>query len=240
MPSSHTFRRRHGTPRLLVTFAASVVAFTAGLVLQPFFPGQSDQTLSGAPQAAVPVSAASTPSGAGPARFSTGVPSGFARTEQGATAAAAYFVLSGSALVQLAPTMAAEAVGSMSADATSAARVAEALADLNDLRDVLADGSGPIRYLQAVLAVRTEAYSVDNARVSVWSVGVLSREGVASPQAGWSTSTVDLEWENGDWKVADEQITPGPTPDLNGSDRPAAATDFATRLEGFRPWPGER
>ncbi len=107
---------------------------------------------------------------------------------------------------------------------------------LDQLRAVLAPGTGPTRYLQAVLATRLDTFAPDRAAVSVWSVGVLSRMGVAAPQAGWSTSVFDLVWERGDWKVAAETITAGPAPALNDGTAPATSEDLAAALDGFVPW----
>ena len=172
----------------------------------------------------------------GPARVENGIPGGFAHSEAGARAAAVAYVLTGQRLLELAPTQVADAIGSMTASASTAAQVADAQRQLSDLRDVLSDGHGPIRYAQAVLAVRMEAYAPERARVSVWSVGVLSRQGVAAPQAGWTTSTFELVWERGDWKTWSETVTAGPAPVLNAGAAPATSEELEQRLSGFLSW----
>ena len=60
--------------------------------------------------------------------------------------------------------------------------------------------------------------------------------GVAAPQAGWTTSTFDLVWERGDWKVWAESIAPGPAPALNGGVAPATSVELDAKLDGFTPW----
>src|SRR5439155_5210111 len=105
-----------------------------------------------------------------------------------------------------------EAVREMSSTGSADVQVSTTEQQLDELRRVLAPGTGPTRYLQAVIATRVDAYAPDRARVSVWNVGVLSRIDVAAPQAGWSTSVFELVWEHGDWKVWSETITPGPAP----------------------------
>lgn len=174
-----------------------------------------------------------SPAPAGPTRFERGVPAGFARSVDGAVAAAASFVCTGQALLDMDPLAAEEAVRQMSSAATAERQVADTLARLRIARSTLAAGIGPTVYRQAALAWRVESYSPDRTRVAVWNVGVLAREGVAPPQAGWAVSTFDLVWEAGDWKVFEERITPGPAPLLDNSAAPATAAQLIASLAGF-------
>jgi hypothetical protein len=139
-------------------------------------------------------------------------------------------------MLDLAPTEAAAASGEMAARASADEQESDLLARLNNLRDQLARGSGPVRYWQAVLATRVDAFARSRARVSVWSVGVLSRRDAAPPQAGWTTSTFDLVWERADWKVWAEEVRSGPTPMLNEGASPATDDRFDSALQGFEPW----
>jgi len=181
-------------------------------------------------------SAPNDPTGPGPATYTNGIPAGFARSQQGATAAAAAYVLTGQVLLGLPTTTLDEAVRAISSTASASVQVSTIAQQLDQLRAVLAPGTGPTRYLQAVLATRLDTFTPDRASVSVWSVGVLSRLGVAAPQAGWSTSVFDLVWERDDWKVATETITAGPAPALNDGTTPATSEDLAAALDGFVPW----
>jgi hypothetical protein len=172
----------------------------------------------------------------GPAAFDTGIPIGFSHSDEGARAAAVGYVLTGQTLLALAPTEVPDAVRVFAASASADSQVSDAQEQLSQLRAVLADGSGPIRYVQAVMATRVDAYTRARARVSVWSVGVLARVGAAQPQAGWTISAFELVWERGDWKVWSETITPGPAPLLNGAVKPATNVEFDRSLNGFLPW----
>jgi len=172
----------------------------------------------------------------GPARTDRGVPAGFARTEAGAVAAAAAFVTTGQAQIDMDPLAAADSVRQMAAGATAATQVAQLLAGLDELRRTLGPGTGPITYRQAALAWRVEGFTPARARVAVWHVGVLSRQQVAPPQAGWATSTFDLVWERGDWRVWSETTTPGPVPIADDSAPPATSTELAAALDGFAPF----
>jgi hypothetical protein len=149
------------------------------------------------------------------------------------------YVVWGQELVGLAPTEAAERVRAQAAALTAEHQVADVLGRLAGLRDRLAGGSGRIRYLQAPLAARVEGFGAGRARVAVWSVGVLWRRGAAEPQAGWLTTTVELVWEQGGWKVWSESTVSGPTPFPN-ADLPVTGEDLDRLLAGFEPWPGDR
>jgi hypothetical protein len=162
-----------------------------------------------------------------------GVPQGFARTREGAVAAATGFLLTGQALLDLAPTQVNDAIGVMTASGSRAAQVTRTTRQLTDLREALSDGTGPILYAQSVLATRVDAYTPRRARVSMWTVGVLSRRSAAPPQAGWSITTYDLVWEDSDWKLWSDDRDAGPAPMLNAGAPPATADELAERLEGF-------
>ena len=174
----------------------------------------------------------------GPRRIEHGVPVGFARTENGAVAAAAGYVRTGQAFLDMDRRALEEAVRTMAAASSSAALLSETVSRLESARAALAGSEAPIDYHQAILSVRLDDFGSDHARVSVWSVGVLSREGVASPQAGWSISTFDLVWERDDWKVLAESIVPGPAPIMNAAVSPATSAQLRQRLAGFKALEG--
>jgi hypothetical protein len=101
------------------------------------------------------------------------------------------------------------------------------------LRDELTDASGPVWYVVSPLATRVEDYADDRAVVRVWVVRVLSAEGVAAPQAGWQTLTLNLRWHSGDWKIAATEEVDGPVPQLEVGLQPWGADYLAQQLEGF-------
>lgn len=168
---------------------------------------------------------------AGPTRVVSGVPAGFARTRVGAVAAASAFVRTGAAVMGMSDAQVGAAVAQMAASGSAAAQEADLLGGLRRLRGIL-DGADA-SYRQAVLAVRVDAYTEQRARVSVWHVGVLAAGEHIPPQAGWATSTFELIWERGDWKVWSETVTPGPAPIPDDSAPPAAVDDYRERLAGF-------
>ena len=185
---------------------------------------------------AAPSAAATTPGvvGPGPTTEVDGVPAGFARTRAGVQAAAiAYTATLSQRLLYLDPVAAETAVRSAAADASEDSLVADARSGLDAARTPLADGAGATWWVVQPLAVKLEAFSEDRARASVWLVRVLSRQGVVVPQTSWVTETVELVWEDGDWRLWSDTSIPGPTPVPDGSDLPASAAELEADLSGF-------
>jgi hypothetical protein len=148
-------------------------------------------------------------------------------------AAAASFVTTGQALLDMDAFAAEQAVRQMAADSAADGQVRDTVAKLAAARSALAAGSGPIVFRQASIAARVDVWSPDRTRVAVWNVGVLSRAGVAPPQAGWAISVFELIWERDDWKVWSETIAPGPAPIPDASAEPATSEQLANALHGF-------
>lgn len=234
------YRTTTDRPRRRIHLAGiALAAFLSGMAAAGQLPARSQTTAEdrGSPHQERPgratAATASDRTTPGPTTELDGVPAGFARSEQGAVAAAASFVTTGQALLDMDPLAAEQAVRQMAASSTADAQVADVLARLAAVREALAPGRGPIVFRQAPVSWRVDGFSSDRARVAVWSVGVLSREGIAPPQAGWATSTFDLVWERGDWRIGAETVTPGPAPLLDDSAAPATSAQLATSLRGF-------
>lgn len=170
----------------------------------------------------------------GPTREPDGTPAGFARSRDGAReAAVAYTATLSQWLLYLEPDAAEAAVRAVAAEASADTLTNDVLAGLRTVREPLATGTGATWWVVEPLAAKVEAYTADRARVSVWVVRVLSRQGVVVPQSSWVTETVELVWEGGDWRLWSNESTPGPTPVLDGSDAPASAAELDTELTGF-------
>jgi hypothetical protein len=159
---------------------------------------------------------------------------GFARDRAGAAdAAVAYTASLSQRLLYLEPADAEAAVRDVAAAASADTLVADTRAALAAAREPLAAGSGSTWWAVRPLAVKVEAFSPQRARVSVWLVRVLSRQGVVVPQSSWAIDTVELVWEDGDWRLWSDITTAGPTPVLDGSDLPASAAQLDSALSGF-------
>jgi hypothetical protein len=212
----------------------TVVAFLAGIAFRAIVLADHPGSPPAPTAVATPVGATdAVKAPAGPSRTEKGVPAGFSGDEAGAVAAAAAFVATGQALLDMDPIAVEDAVRQMASAGAADRQVSSTLDELGRLRDVLAAGSGPIVFRQSPVAWRVESFAPGRARVAVWNVGVLSRVGVAAPQAAWQISTYDLVWERGDWRNATETVVPGPAPLLDNSAAPATAGQLLAALDRF-------
>ena len=83
------------------------------------------------------------------------------------------------------------------------------------------------------LTVTSTMDSATTARVRVWSVLVVGIDGGSIARQVWRTSTLTLEVERGDWKVAEWTDKPGPSPvALNDTDLASVAD-----LDQVASWP---
>lgn len=227
------------TSKLVGPLAAVLaVGFIAGFALRSVAAPSARteppaEATSGDPAIASQPERAAAVDGPGPTRIESGVPAGFTRSEAGAVAAATSFLTTGQALIGMDPLAAEEAIRQMASAATADRQVDDTLEQLRGLRDVVAGGTGPIVYRQAALAYRVDSFDRNAARLSIWHVGVFTRDAIAPPQAGWSTSTFELAWERGDWKIVDETVLPGPAPMLDGSSAPSTSRQLIASLDGF-------
>jgi hypothetical protein len=152
-------------------------------------------------------------------------------------AAAVRFVTQGDRVLNLGPTDAAAFLASMAARETASSFVTQQQANFDALRNAVAAGSGPTRLHAAVAATRLDAYTPARARVRLWRVLVVSRQGMTSPGEQWATIAYELVWQAGDWHIWSEDDTAGPTPALTG-DPPASPSRLETTLTGFQAYPG--
>jgi len=171
------------------------------------------------------------------------IPSGFARTEQGAASAAAnYAVALGSdgmfttatrhAIVDDLYTPAASARLQTRLDA------AYTPAFLKDL-GLDENGRPPTgsTFISRTIPVGTEvaSFAADKATVSVWYTGLIGMAGADSTNpvsTTWKTGTFDLQWSGGDWKIASDTEADGPAP-VPGDDRASTADEITKAVQQF-------
>ena len=159
-----------------------------------------------------------------------------AASTQDAVSAVVRFVCSGQRLLDTPPTQLAEVIRGLWSGRAADNAVTTTVEQLAELRDRLDSGRGATRYRQSVLAVRVESASAARVEVSVWWVGVLSREGAVLPQAQWTTSLVTVIREDGGWRVDAESSELGPVPDSTSDSEPISHEEFERRLAGFVDW----
>ncbi len=150
----------------------------------------------------------------------TGALAGYARTPQGAVAAASAYVsaLDGTALLDAERLR--ELVRSIASVRARDRLVAAYEQVASQAKQRLGVGSVPAPIIivrAAPVGYRVERYASGVATVSIWRVGIVGSGASVQPQQSWRTETVSLVWEDGGWKVAAFASVPGPTPPLGGS-----------------------
>lgn len=234
-------RRGRSSSRSLVTVVGVVVLLIAAIAFaNRGGGGSSSGDDNGGKADAAPTAA----SGTRPVRTKTdGIPSGFARDEQGVQSAAAnYAVVLGSdgmfkkdsrhSIVDTiyTPAAAGKLQGPMD-QAYSAGFLRKLGLD--------ADGNAPegSTFVSRTIPVGTKIahYSGNDAKVSVWYMGLigLSGQGSTDPVSStWKTWTFELQWSNGDWKIVTDSQTDGPAP-VPGDDKAATSDEISKAIEEY-------
>ena len=160
--------------------------------------------------AEVPKAAPAAPSeGPGPNGEVDGVPVGYAKTEEGAVAAATNFTLltTRDALVEeeaLARALQTLAAPAWQDDARSQAETGAKF---------LSNRYGPgAQIAGAVLRYNVAEFTGDTAVVDLWAVSVATGTKRPTVDEIWSTLTVSLAWVDGDWRVTASASEQGPAP----------------------------
>ncbi|MDX3135321.1 hypothetical protein PV367_37280 [Streptomyces europaeiscabiei] len=235
-------RRPRSSSRSLVTIVGVVVLLIAAIAFANRGGGDSDTDgNSGGDKAETAPTAAS---GERPVTTKTGgIPSGFAHDQQGAESAAAnYSVVLVSADI-LKPARRSEIVQQVFA--------ADKSADLEDSlntvysKDFLTkvgldeDGNAPdsSTYVSRTMPVgtTTSSYSDSTATIEVWCTGVygMASESTTNPvTSDWFTMTLQLRWENDDWKVDNFAQKEGPAP-VNGDNKVSTSDEISKAVEEY-------
>lgn len=154
---------------------------------------------------------------------------GFARTVDGAAAAAgSYLVALGGEAILDRPRL--EATINRIAASDARQELSSAYATVaGDLRRRFGlDGQPkPVVILRSVpLGYRIDSFTADRALVSIWDLGVVGSGASVDPQASWRTQTITLVWEDGTWKASEFKSVDGPIPALAGRDQPSPPADL--------------
>ncbi|GGZ77860.1 hypothetical protein [Streptomyces bluensis] len=235
-------RGRPSSSRSLVTVVGVVVLLIAAIA----FANRGGGDDSGGTAAAddKTKSAATAPSGEQPVANTTGgIPSGFARSEQGVESAAAnYAVVLVSADI-LKPARRTQIVRQVF-DADEAAELTTKLDQVytkSFLNKVGLDENGDApkgtTYVSRTMPVGTRAteYSDSAATVEVWCTGVFGMAGESSANpvtSDWFTMTLGLRWTDGDWKVRSFSQKEGPAP-VNGDNRVSTSDEISKAVEEY-------
>ena len=247
-----------GTPRLLTLVLLALVLFLGGMVIGRASMTRGEQagaTAATAPAAtdtpspsvtAPPVTtAAAVPEAAttrvGPRRFEAGVGVGYARSQQGAVAAAANYtrVLSSDLILDTTRRRAAiDVLAAPEAKARLQKTFDQAVVSLRQGLGVTeaADDGAQVLLRATPVGWRVEDYSDRAATVAIWvtSVGGSIGGKVPAPiREGWGTTTVTVRWAGGDWKQVESITTDGPVPIADVAP-PTAAPELVDKANEFK------
>lgn len=176
----------------------------------------------------------------GPTRVDDGRPAGFATDETGAVAAATTYLATLHGLVGETDERRRTTLASMSAaGADDLAEEATAGFDLLDEMLAVARSVDPTArlYLRGVpVAYDVVAFTPDRASIAVWTLGILVVEGSTLATEVWSTNTVELVHEDGDWRLLSWERRAGPTPSIALTEAipPSQLLDAIEGWEGYR------
>jgi len=172
----------------------------------------------------------------GPVSIRNGVGVGFSHDERGAVAAATNLVLALEQAAAVEQQQAVDAYGTLAASASRETLTAEMSLAWEALRDsVSANGPrAPSLFVRTIPVGHTIVrYSSEQATIDVWLLTLVAAEGLAEPLASWETATVELTWEDDDWKVWSATSSPGPTATWTSSAASTPVDEFLDSVEDF-------
>jgi hypothetical protein len=231
----------------LVIGRASMTRDRAGATAAPATTAPAVTATPAPAETATPGTAAAATEGAaasrvGPRRFVKGVGVGYARSQQGAVAAAANYssVLSSALILDTARRRAAiDTLAAPEAKAGLQKTFDEAVASLRKGLGVTAENAGSVKVLMRAHPVgwKVDDYGNGTAKVAIWVTGVTGSIGGTGPPApireGWGTTTASLRWVKGDWKLVDSTTVDGPLPIADVSP-PTPAPELVSKASEFK------
>ncbi|MET8832163.1 hypothetical protein ABZX40_41030 [Streptomyces sp. NPDC004610] len=238
--------RRGGrtSSRSLVTVVGVVVLLIAAIAFANRGGDDSADDSSPGTAAAPPGTAPTAPSGTDPVDTTTnGIPTGYARTEQGAQSAAANFAVALGSTGMYATNTRRSIVNTVYAPDVAESRGADidsAYSGEQFLRNIGLDRDGTApdgqSFVSRVIPVGTKVtgFSPATATVEVWYSSLFGLSGEASVNPvteSWFTATYQLTWAD-DWKITDFQQKDGPVP-VARDQRASTAEDMTKAVEEY-------
>ncbi|MDT0428609.1 hypothetical protein [Streptomyces salyersiae] len=238
-------RRPARSSRSLVMVVGVVVLLVAAIAFANLGDGRSEKPGGGGKESSAAGAGPTSATGTKPVQGKNGtIAAGFAHDEQGAQSAAANYGVALGSADMFDKVRRREITTAVYAPDVAAARQ-EGLDDVYAGKEFLSriglnpDGTAPagLTFISRVspFGAKVEKFGGDTASVAVWysSLFGLAGEGSQNPVSeSWYTTTYELRWVNGDWKVTDFTQEDGPTP--VGRDQVASpAEEMADAVEQF-------
>ncbi|WP_328495070.1 hypothetical protein OHS59_21645 [Streptomyces sp. NBC_00414] len=237
--------RRGGrsSSRSLVTVVGVVVLLIAAIAFANRGGGDSgsDDNGGGSKADAAPTA----PSGDQPVKSKTGgIPTGYAQDDQGAQSAATNYAVALGSTDMFNTDRRHEIVDTVYAPDVAADRrsgLDQAYSSEKFLSNIGLgkDGTAPSgqTFVSRIIPVGTKvkAATPESASVQVWYTSLfgLSGDGSTNPVSeSWYTTTYELKWVDGDWKVTDFQQKDGPVP-VGRDQRASTADDMTKAVEEY-------
>jgi hypothetical protein len=79
----------------------------------------------------------------------------------------------------------------------------------------------PTVYAGVPIAYRVLSYAPDRARIQNWGFTIVGNVSTVEPVAYFGTGTIELEWQDGRWKIASSKAAFGPTPQTSTPEKGA-------------------
>jgi hypothetical protein len=248
-----------GTPRLLTLVLLAVLLFLGGMVIgrasmtrdrdggaatatsAPAAAATPSPTVAATPGTAAAAPAEGAATKVGPRRFKAGVGVGYARSQQGAVAAAANYtsVLSSDLILDTTRRRAAiDALAAPEAKARLQKTFDQAVVSLRQGLGITggADDGTQVLLRATPVGWRVEDYDNGAAKVAIWVTSVGGSIGGKVPvpiREGWGTTTITLRWAGGDWKQVESTTADGPVPIADVAP-PTAAPELVDKANEFK------
>lgn len=174
----------------------------------------------------------------------SGVPVGYSRNQAGAVQAAINYQVARSSAAYFTDEKVRHQT--LAAMMTSQALDRQIRNDDNGMRQVLTSlgvtsgNEDALVARGAAMGTRVTTYTDQVATVDVWMtglVGVTDNNAPLPVSASWTTYTLTLQWQSGDWKLSAITSVNGPTPLDAGSDSPTSVDEFRTADREFNAPP---
>ncbi|MEV4335359.1 hypothetical protein AB0K02_33540 [Streptomyces sp. NPDC049597] len=172
-----------------------------------------------------------------------GIPTGYARDEQGAQSAAANYAAAlgsdGMFNKERRQAIVATVADDSTLDRLQSGFDADYSAEFLGHIGLNADGTAPAgsTFVNRTLPAGTKVlkYAGETADIDVWCMGLFGLTGEKSTKpvtSGWFTVSVKLKWNGSDWKVLETSQKTGPTP-VTGDNPVSGSDEIADAVNGF-------
>jgi hypothetical protein len=171
-------------------------------------------------------------SGPGPTRVVNGVPVGYAHTQAGAVAAATNYLVTFSGSLVTQPDKYRAAVDQMAALDARGKLMSLANNNLIGQQNLITYAAQGRTVVDRVvpLAYKLTNYSDSGAQVSIWGETLTAVDGALALREGWATTTVSVEWTDGDWRLANIPAGPGPDASYGPVPTPIQAPNLSVTM----------